>query len=467
VWCWGGETGVGNGGSFLSIQVRQPAPVAGLNGVVALAGGEATICALRTAGDVWCWGQGDPAPSISADWHSRPTQVPGIAGASAISVGSSHACAIVANGKATCWGRSETGELGDGVILHTTAVMVDVPLSDVRSISAGPRNTCAVVASDRAYCWGYNDSGQLGIGTFGNMYATPQEVQGLSNAVDIESSATTCALTVANDLYCWGGSGIFLPRLERSGVQSPHAMPLNAGSVLELQVTGRAGVPVDAAAVVLNVTVDAPQASGFLSVYPCGQPPPLVSNLNYVAGATVPNLVVVQPGVGGKVCIFAMATTEVIADVFGYFPAGSSFSALTTPQRILDTRNGTGAPVATVQAGSVLELQVTGRAGVPVDAAAVVLNVTVDAPQASGFLSVYPCGQPPPLVSNLNYVAGATVPNLVVVQPGVGGKVCIFAMATTEVIADVFGYFPAGSSFSALTTPQRILDTRNGTGIGP
>ena len=94
-----------------------------------------------------------------------------------------------------------------------------------------------------------------------------------------------------------------------------------ANSTTELQVGGRGGVPMDAAAVVLNVTVTAPEGSGFITVYPCGEPLPTASNLNFVAGDTVPNAVVVKLGAGGKVCLFAAeSATHLIADTNGYFP---------------------------------------------------------------------------------------------------------------------------------------------------
>ena len=53
-------------------------------------------------------------------------------------------------------------------------------------------------------------------------------------------------------------------------------------TTLPLQVTGRGAVPGDATAVVLNVTVTQPLGSGFVTVYPCGDPRPLASNLNFV-----------------------------------------------------------------------------------------------------------------------------------------------------------------------------------------
>jgi hypothetical protein len=132
--------------------------------------------------------------------------------------------------------------------------------------------------------------------------------------------------------------------LEPAGTASPSA--LSAGATLELQAGGVAGVPADAVAVVLNVTVTNPVAAGFVTVWPCGEARPLASNLNYVAGQSVPNLVVAKLGAGGKVCFYSMVATDLVADVSGFFPVGADYSPIVNPTRILDTRNGTGSPGA-------------------------------------------------------------------------------------------------------------------------
>ncbi len=59
-------------------------------------------------------------------------------------------------------------------------------------------------------------------------------------------------------------------------------------------IAGHFGVPADAVSVALNVTATQADANGFLTVYPNGQPLPVASNVNYTAGADVPNLVVAQ-----------------------------------------------------------------------------------------------------------------------------------------------------------------------------
>ena len=224
-----------------------------------------------------------------------------------------------------------------------------------------------------------------------------------------------------------------------------------AGSVLELTVAGRGGVPGDADAVVLNVTVAGAQGSGFVTVFPCGAQRPNASSVNYGLGQVVPNAVVAKVGAGGKVCLFTMAATDMIVDVNGYFPAGASYRSL-VPARLLETRSGDGLTTAdglflgggVVAAGSVLELTVAGRGGVPGDADAVVLNVTVAGAQGSGFVTVFPCGAQRPNASSVNYGLGQVVPNAVVAKVGAGGKVCLFTMAATDMIVDVNGYFPAG-----------------------
>ena len=87
-----------------------------------------------------------------------------------------------------------------------------------------------------------------------------------------------------------------------------------------------------------------------------------------------------------------------------------------TPARLMDTRNGFGGSGKLVQ-GKTVTLQVTGRGLVPNShVSAVVLNVTAANPTASGYLSLFPAGQRPQIItSNLNFVRGQLVPNRVIV----------------------------------------------------
>lgn len=236
------------------------------------------------------------------------------------------------------------------------------------------------------------------------------------------------------------------------------------GAITPLQITGRGGVPTSAGAVALNVTAVGGPLPGFLTVFPCGGTPPNSSNLNFAANGVIPNAVVSKTDAQGRVCLFSNVSTHVIVDVNGYFPSGSSYVGL-TPARLMDTRAGTAtvdgqaAGGGTRAAGQVTELVVAGRGGVPADAEAAVLNVTAVAGRNPGFVTVYPCGSPQPNSSNLNFAANGTIPNAVFATIGTAGTVCLFTNANTDLIVDVGGYFPGGSSYVPMN-PARLMDTR-------
>jgi hypothetical protein len=225
-----------------------------------------------------------------------------------------------------------------------------------------------------------------------------------------------------------------------------------ANTVQEVKVGTRAGIPADAAAVVINVTAVEATGATFATVYACDQPVPVASNLNFVAGQTVPNLVVTRMSAAGKVCIFAGpgGGAHFIADAIGYLPAGTNFVGFPVPARMLDTRpgattiDGHADGSGFVTADSFKEFKVVGRVGIP-KGATVVFNVTVVEADGASYATVYPCDQPVPVASNLNFVAGQTVPNLVFARPDAKGKVCIYLGpgGGAHLIADAIGYFPA------------------------
>ncbi|EQD58142.1 hypothetical protein B2A_04498, partial [mine drainage metagenome] len=75
-------------------------------------------------------------------------------------------------------------------------------------------------------------------------------------------------------------------------------------------------------------------------------------------------------------------------------------------------------------------------------ASAVVLNVTTTNTTAASYLTLYPAGVPQPLASNLNWLTGQTVSNLVVVPLGTGGAINIYNyLGSTAVVVDLEGYY--------------------------
>jgi hypothetical protein len=217
---------------------------------------------------------------------------------------------------------------------------------------------------------------------------------------------------------------------------------VGAGGTVSLQVAGKAGVPDSGVtAVVMNVTATDATAASHVIVYPDGLSRPNVSNLNFTAGENFPNLVIV-PVTNGKVDFYnASGSVDLIADISGYFSASGSVEHNAGPVRVMDTRDGTGVRKGKVGAGGTVTLTVGGHNGVPVNATAVVLNVTAANPTTASHVIVYPAGVSRPNASNLNFTAGENFPNLVIV-PVTNGTVSFYnASGNVDLIADLDGYF--------------------------
>src|SRR5205814_2352353 len=115
------------------------------------------------------------------------------------------------------------------------------------------------------------------------------------------------------------------------------------------------------------------------------------------------------------------------------------------PTRIIDTRT-----IAPLGPNMTWDVQATGQGGVPAEGvSAVVVNITATEATAGSYLTVYPTGTARPLASNLNFGPGQTIPNLVVVKLGSGGKFIVYnAQGFTHVIADVVGWYSDAGSAS-------------------
>lgn len=289
--------------------------------------------------------------------------------------------------------------------------------------------------------------------------------QTVANAaiVPLSANGTVCFYSFAPtdivvDINGWfaagrGFTGIAPKRVfdTRPG-NSPDALqivqktPIAAGTSVKVNVTNMVGVPATGVgAVSLNVGVDKAGAAGFITVYPCGTLD-LVSNVNFAAGQTVSNAVIATVPADGNICFYSSATTDVIVDINGWFSTGSDFRGV-SPVRVFDTRGDQPNGVRTVAktkigGATILEVQVTDIAGVVPAAgvSAVSLNVAVTNPDADGFLTVYPCGNRMN-VSSVNYTAGQTVSNAVLVPVSATGTVCFYSLQPTDILMDLNGWF--------------------------
>lgn len=180
----------------------------------------------------------------------------------------------------------------------------------------------------------------------------------------------------------------------------------------------------------------------------------LIALHQYKSAGTYTITATVTDGSGSKTY-----TTTVTTQGSTYVPVA--------PTRLLDTRNGTGAPAKAVGPGATISLQVGGNGSIPDGVTAAAMNVTVTGSTANGFATVFPSGNTTPNSSNVNYGTGETVANMAIVKVGSDGKVEFTntSTGTVQIIADVAGYYTAtgGDAFIPMT-PWRALDTRNGTG---
>jgi alpha-tubulin suppressor-like RCC1 family protein len=155
-------------------------------------------------------------------------------------------------------------------------------------------------------------------------------------------------------------------------------------------------------------------------------------------------------------------------------PVGVSKYVPVSPARILDTRTGVGAPAARPASGASVQVQVTGRGGVPsTGVTAVTLNVVVTEPREVGYVQALPAGSGTlGASSNINiYYLGQTAGNLITVPVGANGAVTLYDVAGGNLIADVSGYFTAATASTdgryVALNPTRVLDSRTGTGLPP
>ncbi|MDD9375092.1 hypothetical protein M8Z33_00045 [Streptomyces sp. ZAF1911] len=252
----------------------------------------------------------------------------------------------------------------------------------------------------------------------------------------------------------------------RAGVGAKKAKVAGRSSVA-LKVAGAAQVPAGVRAVVLNVTVTSTTGPGHISVQSDKGLAETVqtSNVNYLAGQSVPNLVIANVGKDGFVHLFngGWESVDLLADVTGYFTASeaSGYTAL-NPTRVLDTRDVPGG--GKIQGYDTLDVAIAGVGRVPKGATAVALNLTVTKPLQSGHLTAYPTGQEAPATSSVNFAAEQTVANSVIVPVGAEGKITLRngSWMGTDVIIDVVGYYSADSqaAYVPASAPYRALDTR-------
>jgi alpha-tubulin suppressor-like RCC1 family protein len=505
--CWGSDSNGQLGNGAPSADVTQPPSAISLPaGAVAVATGANHSCAVLTTNALYCWGDDDSGQIGTAGANADAISPALIlsAGVQAVALGDNHTCALLTDGSVACWGSDSKGQLGNGAAGNTDAPGASItgltvaqnagtPSAPSGMSATGGRETASLswtapLDTGGAAITGYrvqesvNDgatwvtvvdntgttatsivltsattsaAARYRVAAINSVGASPYSQP--SNAVVVEPLTDIKALTPIRLLDTRENGETIDDLFEKSGANP-------AGNVLKVQIAGRggiAGVPANAPAAVLNLTSVRADPGGFATLYPCGDLPN-ASTLNFPANRNVANAAIAKLDAQGSVCIFTNVTSELIIDATGYIPVLSKVSTV-EPARLFDTR-ASGATIdglrqreGAIGGGSTVEVQITGRPGVPAGADTAVLNITAANPTAKGFATVFPCGALPGS-SSLNFDARVNKANAVVAKLTPTGSVCVFVEQTTEIILDVTGY--AASSTLKPVDPGRLFDTR-------
>ena len=217
-------------------------PAVSLGGMIQISSGEAHTCALSSYSGVMCWGKGNfgqlgnnsfsdsPIPtSVVIPDENNINETVELIEITQISVGSYHNCALKSNGEVLCWGNGSAGQLGNNQSsdssIPVTVMLVnennngrETPLSGIMQISSGYFHTCALRGDGGIFCWGAGSMGQLGDNqlidspipvavvvideTNNNQEVALHEITQIS-----VGSFHTCALKADEGVLCWGAGG--------------------------------------------------------------------------------------------------------------------------------------------------------------------------------------------------------------------------------------------------------------------
>ena len=256
----------------------------------------------------------------------------------------------------------------------------------------------------------------------------------------------------------------------RPGAPSGFGYQRIGANWIRVGVTNQPGVPANAVAAVLTVTVVSKGGgANYVTVFPAGESVPDTSSVNAgPSDSAVANLVTIKLG-GGAVDLTSFVDCDLIVDLVGiYLPATGPVGpgrlvAFPSAVRALDTRSGGGQPAL----GSTSRVNLNGL--VPGDAIAVVATLTAVGASTAGYVTASPRGTVLPDTSNLNLGSGETRAVAVITRLGTADGVIgvdLFNFAGAHLLFDVVGYMTgAGSELSTVglfvpISPTRVFDTR-------
>ena len=262
---------------------------------------------------------------------------------------------------------------------------------------------------------------------------------------------------------------LVVPLLVIAVVHSPAPVSADDGPAI---VAVPAGVPVEATAVLANLTMVNGASAGYVTADACSSlvdGPQAFSNANHGTGTATANLAAVPVDDDGGFCAYHQRTVDLVADVQGWVgPVGTDGLGFVpqAPRRVLDTRTSASDPP---QPAGMVHVQT----GAPVGTVAVLANITMVDGLAAGYVTAGRCTtlvDGPQAFSNGNHVIGAASSNLGVVAVDADGSFCVYRQRPVDLTVDIQGAFvPSAGLGIEMAPPRRLVDTRgpNGTSTLP
>lgn len=201
-WCAASETGdlecwtdMPDGPDLIFTGPVAGAPVADL---IALDGGDDTLCASYANGDVLCWYDGH-GPGESWQPWADPMK--------SVALGSTHQCSVDQDGALWCQGKNDTGQLGQGGAANSVSIR-DTSLKLPEGLSALETSealTCLLDSDGTINCWGGAQPGE-GLPSYEGLSLSSPEPGAkwvdLSVGGSYFDGSQLCGLTVAGAVWC-------------------------------------------------------------------------------------------------------------------------------------------------------------------------------------------------------------------------------------------------------------------------
>ena len=149
------------------------------------------------------------------------------------------------------------------------------------------------------------------------------------------------------------------------------------------------------------------------------------------------------PDANREICIFSHGRSHLIVDLSGWWSDGPDRLSSISPERVYDSRRPGFTPLSRFQ---VRHVEIPANV-VPDNATAAVVNLTAANAVRPGYMTAFPCGEPVPNASNVNFLAGEARAVGAIVGLGQGRTFCVVADTTVHVIVDVSGYYAPAPGF--------------------